>query len=192
MELITKDLYKLDEVLDIGNYSLLSINKNKSSDIGNIAIALFVTSYSRVIMSQYKNSKDFNLFYSDTDSIIIDKPLPNELVDKKTLGLMKLESKYTFFSSIGSKTRIGVDSDNNITCKLKGFKHKISYLEFLSLLNFNSSLTLSQEKWFRSFKNSNILIKDSPYNLKSLDTRRIGFFNNNILVATTNHIIQES
>ena len=152
LELIKKDLYKLEEVLDIDNYSLLSIAKNKSSDIGNIAIALFVTSYSRIIMSKFKNSKDFNLFYSDTDSIIIDKQLPDDLVDSKILGLMKLESKYTFFSSIGSKTWIGVDSDNNITCKLKGFKHKISYLEFLSLLNFNSSLTLNQENGLEALK----------------------------------------
>jgi hypothetical protein len=43
-------------------------------------------------MSQFKNSPDFILYYSDTDSAYINKPLPKHLVDSKTLGKMKLEN----------------------------------------------------------------------------------------------------
>ena len=40
----------------------------------NIAIAAAITSYARIYMAQFKNSNDFKLYYSDTDSIYIDKP----------------------------------------------------------------------------------------------------------------------
>ncbi len=43
-------------------------------------------------MSQFKNNPDFNLYYSDTDSAYIDKPLPDHLVHSKDLGKMKLEN----------------------------------------------------------------------------------------------------
>jgi len=41
-------------------------------------------------MSQFKNNPDFNLYYSDTDSIVINKPLSDHLIGNK-LGLVKLE-----------------------------------------------------------------------------------------------------
>jgi hypothetical protein len=41
-------------------------------------------------MSNFKNNPAFNLYYSDTDSAVIDKPLDAELVGKN-LGQMKLE-----------------------------------------------------------------------------------------------------
>lgn len=34
-------------------------------------------------MSQFKNNLNYNLYYSDTDSIYIDKPLPDHLVSDK-------------------------------------------------------------------------------------------------------------
>ena len=41
-------------------------------------------------MSQYKNNPDYNIYYTDTDSIVIDKPLPDDKVGNN-LGKMKLE-----------------------------------------------------------------------------------------------------
>nr|YP_009498209.1 hypothetical protein [Lactarius deliciosus]AWX52995.1 hypothetical protein [Lactarius deliciosus] len=58
----------------------------------NVAIASAITAYARIHMSQFKNNPQFNLFYSDTDSIYIDKPLENNLVSNTELGLMKLEN----------------------------------------------------------------------------------------------------
>ena len=41
----------------------------------NVAIAAAITAGGRVYMSFAKNNSNFNLYYSDTDSIVIDKPL---------------------------------------------------------------------------------------------------------------------
>src|SRR6266478_2198430 len=57
----------------------------------SIGIAAAITAYARIHMSQFKNNPDFNLYYSDTDSIYIDKPLPEEMRSNTILGKMKLE-----------------------------------------------------------------------------------------------------
>lgn len=61
---LSKETAYLDDLIDLGDFSMCTFdnNTNKSSN-SNVAIAAFVTAYSRIIMSQYKNSKDFDLFY---------------------------------------------------------------------------------------------------------------------------------
>nr|YP_010384622.1 hypothetical protein NDC34_mgp04 [Russula rosea]UHA57021.1 hypothetical protein [Russula rosea] len=65
----------------------------------SISIALAITAYARIHMSQFKNNPNFNLYYSDTDSIYIDRALPEYLVNSKVLGKMKLE--YILDDAIG-------------------------------------------------------------------------------------------
>jgi len=71
--------YKYDEAMDM--FHGLDVN---------IAIASAITAGARVYMSYFKNNPDFILYYTDTDSIFIDTPLPAELVGNK-LGQLKLE-----------------------------------------------------------------------------------------------------
>ena len=81
------DRVGLDNIIDhqpIGEKTLFTVQTpfdNKYIKI-NIAIAAAVTANARIYMSQYKNNPDFNLYYSDTDSLLIDKPLSPELVHK--------------------------------------------------------------------------------------------------------------
>ena len=119
-------------------------------------------------------------------SLFTDKPLPDHMVDGKKLGFMKLEAVFKYFISIGAKNWIGVDSDNNVTCKMKGSKNKLNYLDFLSLLQVDSNINLNQNKWFKSFKESNIIIKDTPFTIKTNDNKRVLVFNNGILTSTKN------
>jgi hypothetical protein len=66
------------------NKSLISYHKNYESDdlllFGHnynisISIASAVSAYSRTYMTHFKNNDDYNLYYTDTESIFIDKPL---------------------------------------------------------------------------------------------------------------------
>jgi len=75
-----------DKKLDLRSDS--EDNTYFGSDI-NIAIASAITSYARSFMSFFKNNPNFHLYYSDTDSIIIDTELPIELVGNG-LGQLKL------------------------------------------------------------------------------------------------------
>lgn len=57
----------------------------------SIAIASAITAYGRIHMTQFKNNPNFNLYYSDTDSAYVDKPLPKDMISSTVLGKMKLE-----------------------------------------------------------------------------------------------------
>ena len=56
----------------------------------SIAVAAAITSGARILMSEFKNQPDFDLYYTDTDSIITNNPLPSDLVGNQ-LGQFKLE-----------------------------------------------------------------------------------------------------
>jgi hypothetical protein len=52
----------------------ININNSFKSVKSNVAIASAVTSYSRIEMIKYKTLTDYQIYYTDTDSIFIDKP----------------------------------------------------------------------------------------------------------------------
>jgi len=73
-------------VIELGD-KILIMHRSEEKDLqtmlyGNlenhnvcIAVASAITAYARIHMSQFKNNLDYNLYYFDTDSIYIDKPL---------------------------------------------------------------------------------------------------------------------
>lgn len=69
------------------------IDGDDSTHNVNVAIASAVTAYSRIFMSQFKNNANYDLYYTDTDSIFIREHLNNNL-EGSALGQLKLE--YTF------------------------------------------------------------------------------------------------
>lgn len=81
-------------------------------------------------MSQFKNNPLYTLFYTDTDSIIIDKPLDSCLVSSAVLpelGLMKLENVYKDFVAIAPKVYGGITPSGEEFTKVKGFKNSMSF-----------------------------------------------------------------
>ena len=50
----------------------------------SISLSAAITAYARIHMYQFKKSNnDYNLLYSDTDSIAIDRPLPDNMIGKE-------------------------------------------------------------------------------------------------------------
>ena len=50
----------------------------------SISLSAAITAYARIHMSQFKRSdNEYNLLYSDTDSIAIDRPLPDNMIGKE-------------------------------------------------------------------------------------------------------------
>jgi DNA polymerase elongation subunit (family B) len=99
-------------------------------------------------MSQFKNNPNFNLYYSDTDSIYIDKPLPDDLVNSKVLGLMKLENVCTKAIFLAPKVYYLETEDGNVIYKVKGLSHDINLClnDFSNLLYKESFLKKFQDK----------------------------------------------
>jgi len=60
----------------------------------NVPIAAAVTSYSRMVINGFKLlalSLDLDIYYSDTDSLVVNGPLPPEHLDSTQLGKFKFK-----------------------------------------------------------------------------------------------------
>ena len=124
----------------------------------SIAIASAITAYARIHMSQFKNNPNFILYYSDTDSIYIDRPLPKHLVNSKVLGLMKLENILNKGIFLAPKMYYLETEDDKIIYKVIGLKHEVELnkTDFESLLIKQSYLEKSQIKWIKNFENASL------------------------------------
>jgi DNA polymerase elongation subunit (family B) len=98
-------------------------------------------------MSQFKNNPNFNLYYSDTDSIYIDKPLPDEFISSTVLGKLKLENIIINGIFLAPKVYYLQTVDGKVIYKVKGLKHEVE----LTLENFES--LLYKESFLEKFQN---------------------------------------
>ena len=96
-------------VMDMTGYSPLNpLNERYNGIKANVAIASAVTSYARISMINLKMKliqMGYTLYYSDTDSLFIDRPLPNSFLNDE-LGGFKDELKGMTISKayfLGSK-----------------------------------------------------------------------------------------
>jgi uncharacterized protein YxjI len=132
-------------------------------------------------MSQFKNNPNFRLYYSDTDSIVIDGPLPDELVGNN-LGQVKLEHVIKRAVFLAPKVYGIEDEDGTVTIKVKGVKKEVAdgiSLDILDdLLIKDSSKEFKQLKWFKKRLEGLITLKDSIYNLKVTSNKRAHVYDN--------------
>ncbi len=203
---VEKD-YLINEVINLDNdKSFVSLSKDIESDESklyndsnyniSIGIASAVTAYSRIFMSKFKNSKDYNLYYTDTDSIYIDKPLDSKFIGSD-LGQFKLENIFKYGIFLAPKVyggllpaNIDINPPLEIT-KVKGFKNHVKFNQLKSLLNKNNSLKLEHEKWFRNIEEGNITVKNNCIRrfAPPTENKRKLIYKNNKLIGTKAFII---
>jgi hypothetical protein len=159
-DLLNNDKILIHDIFKIDNDFLVQIKKNEQQELIssidhlvenhniNIAVASFVTAYARIHMSIFKNNKDFNLYYTDTDSIAIDQPLNENLINSKILGKMKLEYIVTKAIFLSPKLYCLQTIDNQLITKTRGLSHNIqlSYEDFEKLLFKDSEIIKKQNK----------------------------------------------
>jgi hypothetical protein len=176
--------YEVRNVCDFNNgRELLSFfdgNISEQRKILNLSIpiSLAVTSYARILMSQFKTMKNINLYYTDTDSIDIDKPL-DEIIIGKELGKMKLEHVFDKAIFLAPKVYGGISSDYEyikvkgykIKDKFTGIKNPLNLNDFKSLLYKNNKLEIKQEKLYRNNSKGHIENKDEIYTLVVTDKK---------------------
>jgi hypothetical protein len=161
----------------------------------SITIASCITAYARIHMSQFKNNPDFNLYYSDTDSAYIDRPLPKHLVNNKILGKMKLENICKKAIFLAPKVYYLETVDGKIIYKVKGLKHEVELTknDFENLLFKESFLEKIQTKWIKNFSDAHIEVRNEMYTLQVTDNKRkLIYDNNNKLIGTTPYIINDN
>jgi len=147
----------------------------------NVAIAGAVTAYSRMIINQIKLTAlqlGATLYYSDTDSIVIDRELPQELISSTELGLMKLEHIITEGIFVMPKVYyLRTDSGEEVF-KCKGYSGRLTREQYLELLE-EESLNLTMNKWSRSMAQCLVRIeRNTPYLLNYSFNKRIRYLDN--------------
>ncbi len=114
----------------------------------NVAVAAFITSYARVYMSKFKNNPMFDLYYTDTDSIIINKPLDE--LSKRLVGpewgQLKLEHTIVEDLFLAPKMYGFKNESGESKTVIKGVKGNVPLPLLESLLIKNNSLELPNEK----------------------------------------------
>lgn len=198
--------YDINDVIELQpDKSLISITDIESIEKAqhvptyfntSIGIASAITAYGRIAMSKYKNSDDFNLYYSDTDSIFIDKPLPKEAISNE-IGYWKLEDvlkEATFLSAklygaITNKLEFikfvnGREVKVKEFTKIRGYMNALKYNDLKSLLKKGKYLDLKQDKGFINISKGYISFKTKSYKLVTTDLKRRLIYKNNRLVAT--------
>lgn len=175
----------------ISKYELQNAGSNAA-----IQIAAACTAKARVSMHKFKN-EEFDPIYTDTDSIIVTKKLPNSLVSQRELGKMKFVSNITegIFPDIKTTYIKTDEEDTKGTIKFKGVpknqrKDTQTIKNFFeeAIINPNAVYEfISKEKTFtRDYKTNTIIKQDFSHNpTRTLDFgKRIKIYQDGIWVDT--------
>lgn len=168
--LSSKEGFKKEE--KIREYEILGDNlffaKNKTSysnRLINPIYSIFITAYSRLYMFELMKQIGFDhIYYTDTDSIIADVPIPDNLIDNKKLGLLKVED-YIKEAIFLSTKLYAYKTEDDIILKARGLiksiKDKLNYNDFAKLKDGefeyeNSKMLTFMDKFRRlNYKNNN-------------------------------------
>jgi len=160
---------------NLGNSENLNINEGKYSNLLiNVAIAAAITGYSRIFMSDYKNNPLFKLYYSDTDSIFIDKDLNTINPNLEGIKLGQWKPEYSFKEAVFLAPKVygGITPEGVSIVKAKGVKNIIPYDDLKTLLTKKNTIQIPTEKWYRNLSEGNIRVKQEIYNLTINSTKR--------------------
>ncbi|RGB21644.1 DNA polymerase B 2 [Rhizophagus diaphanus] len=190
--------WDLINVLPYGELSLVSIELNKErliakhglasltemleklSNKTNVVIAGAVTAYSRMIINQYKldaMALGLELYYSDTDSLVLNGPLPESMIDSATLGKLKLEHTIKEGLFVMPKVYYLETTEETVVTKCKGYPGKLTKSQYLELLE-GKSQSLEVTKWSRSLKERTVqILRKQSYELRFMFNKRQQLFN---------------
>jgi DNA polymerase type B, organellar and viral len=163
------ELYGKDEYL---NFMLDCDSKNISVN-QSIPCAIAITAYARMYMFKiiYRLIElGIEIYYMDTDSMIINGCLPSDLIGDK-LGQFKLEHEIAHAYFISPKLYALNTMDGKTIVKAKGIGSKLNYGSFEALMR-NEGIKQAQERWFKDPSNANINIKDINLHISSLNLKR--------------------
>jgi hypothetical protein len=147
------DLRDVEEIEDFNNGVALIGQASKKNvkalkTTVSLPVAIAVAAYARMYMSKFKVQYQDNLYYSDTDSLILDCKLPQDIIGNQ-LGQFKLEHLVEKGVFLGPKLYGIQVLENGIIkdiVRVKGFKNKVSFAQLLDLLTPNRDLVLNQDK----------------------------------------------
>jgi hypothetical protein len=139
-DLKIKNIENITDIIDIENTNNLVLIKTLEDNMiyyySNVQISAAITSYARCHLYNNIFDNKLDVYYIDTDSIVIKHKLPDNLISQTELGKYKLEYKIkkAIFPSIKTYY-ILYENELNIIKEI--IKFKSLKKDFISHLNFN-------------------------------------------------------
>nr|QWO71416.1 DNA polymerase [Termitomyces sp. T60a]QWO71419.1 DNA polymerase [Termitomyces sp. T99] len=137
----------------------------------SIPIAAAITSYALIDLMKYKNIKDNKLIYSDTDSVLMEKPLDSKLISSTDLGKLKLEYVISEGYFISPKFYGFKDVLGNTVIKTKGVTKGKIVLEDLIKLSQGENINLKTTVFVKNFKEGTVNIRNQDYLIKGVELK---------------------
>lgn len=137
-----------------------------------------MTASARIHMSKFKTlafGGDAIIYYSDTDSIAMNKKLDPSFIGEE-LGEMKLEHSFKEAIYLSPKMYGGISKDYEYI-RIKGLKNPLNFKELKPLLHKDYKLEIKQEKWYSDISESKFHIKDEIYTLMVTNCKRKLLYN---------------
>lgn len=135
----------------------------------SVSIAAAITAYARINMSQYKNIEDNKYLGGDTDSAIMEKELPQDLVGKG-LGMMKEECRVSLGLFADKKLYLMRDGQGVTVIKSRGVGREAGGKDILTYGDF---IKLFRGEVLKIMKTKFIIKKDGIYIMPQALTVRI-------------------
>jgi len=131
-----------------------------------IQISSAISAYARMSINIYKNLEDNLLIYSDTDSLILKKKLPDHLMGNK-IGQFKLESEFINGIFIRKKLYCYTDINENKLIKISSGvdSDKLCYSDYEKLAN-GIPITTNKDIFNIDWFNLNIEVKTQEVTLR--------------------------
>ena len=156
------DLFNLDFV-KVLNYEGVDEVKNITYKSVSISTAAAVLSYARIHMAEillYIYNNKGKLYYTDTDSVVTNLKLPEEFVDSKKLGKLKLEHVLKEGYFIADKTYAFKTDKDEIIKKAKGVDSTYLKLQdYIDMYNMKSIKEATKTSSFRDYSSGSVIIK---------------------------------
>lgn len=154
------DFTSLSDFSGIKKDEVKKLKLNKSRNISSaVHIAAAISSYARLLINEFKNIPNNSCVMSDTDSVVLTKPLPDKFVGKE-LGQLKLEHEVKEGIFIKKKLYYILDYNNQVLIKSSGLSSsELTYDSFKSLLK-GDSITIKRTNFNLDWKTLNIGVAD--------------------------------
>ena len=132
-----------------------------------VHISAAISAYARMSINKFKNIPGNPCIYSDTDSVVLPKTLPLNIIGKE-LGQMKLEHQIEKGIFIRKKLYAIIDNMGNLTVKSSGVKSSTLNFEKFKLMLDGNSVICNSLSFEVLWKELNINIVNKSINLKGL------------------------
>jgi hypothetical protein len=152
----------------------------------NVPLAAAITAQSRIIINSYKMKcleLGIDVIYSDTDSLVVNKEIPQEWIHNTDFGKFKLEHvikegyfiapKLYFLECVNPKT-----GETYTVSKCRGYNGKLDLAQIIRLYE-GKSVDVTTMKWFRSWPLHTVYFNmDNSMEIKGTFSKRTKIFDN--------------